>query len=53
VTSFSPHALPRTFETLLSSAPSAFFVLDADGRVVYANAMAAGLVRRSPEAVLG
>ncbi|WP_164473535.1 PAS domain S-box protein [Deinococcus psychrotolerans] len=53
MTSLSPVLPPRTLETLLVSVPSALFVLDADGRVLYANALAANLVRRSPESVLG
>ncbi len=53
MTSFAPVLPPRILETLLVSVPSALFVLDADGRVIYANALAASLVRRNPEAVLG
>ena len=53
MTSVAPVLPPRTLETLLVSVPSALFVLDAAGRVIYANALAANLVRRSPEAVLG
>ena len=53
MTSFAPVLPSRILETLLVSVPSALFVLDADGRVIYANALAASLVRRNPEAVLG
>jgi diguanylate cyclase (GGDEF)-like protein/PAS domain S-box-containing protein len=52
MTAVTPVLPPGILETLLVSVPSAFFVLGADGRVVYANALAANLVRRSPESVL-
>jgi diguanylate cyclase (GGDEF)-like protein/PAS domain S-box-containing protein len=53
MTAFTPVLPPSILETLLVSLPSALFVLDDDGRVLYTNALAAKLVRRSPESVLG
>ncbi|WP_407572987.1 diguanylate cyclase [Deinococcus altitudinis] len=50
----SAPALPASIlEALLGGVPSALFVLDANGRVMYANALAASLVRRTPASVLG
>jgi len=43
----------QTLETLLGSVPSAFFMLDAQGQVTYVNALAARLVGRSRDALLG
>ncbi len=44
---------PQTLEALLSSVPSAFLMLDEDGLVTYVNSVAARLMRRSPESLLG
>jgi diguanylate cyclase (GGDEF)-like protein/PAS domain S-box-containing protein len=43
----------RTLDALLSSTPSAHFALDADGRVTHVNQLAADLMLRSPESLLG
>jgi diguanylate cyclase (GGDEF)-like protein/PAS domain S-box-containing protein len=53
MTAFTPALPPSILEALLGGLPSAFFVLDTDGRAMYANALAASLVRRTPESVLG
>ncbi|GGR23659.1 diguanylate cyclase [Deinococcus ruber] len=51
---FSAAALPASIlDALLGGVPSALFVLDTDGRVMYANALAASLVHRTPASVLG
>ncbi|WP_407543340.1 diguanylate cyclase (plasmid) [Deinococcus radiomollis] len=50
----SPAPLPpQTLNDLLSSVPSAFLMLDAHGLVTYVNSVAARLMSRSPESLLG
>jgi hypothetical protein len=41
MTAFTPALPPSILEALLGGLPSAFFVLDTDGRAMYANALAA------------